>query len=92
MAMIQTFKVGDTVKVSQKIIEGKKERVTVFKGEVVKVKGSKENKMFIVRHNFDGVDVDRIFPLESPVLKIEYVSSPKKRVRKANILKVKTKK
>lgn len=87
-----SFSVGDIVKVSQKILDGKKERVVSFKGKVVRIKGSGLNKMFVVRQNLEGVDVDRIFPFSSPVIvRIELIEKPKKRVRRASLLRIKSK-
>jgi large subunit ribosomal protein L19 len=86
------FQVGDIVKVYQKTKEGKRERLSAFRGKVIRIKGSGENKMFTVRANLAGVDVDRIYPLKSPVIeKIEVVSKPKKRPRRANLIQVKEK-
>ncbi len=64
---------GDTVKVQQKIKEGDKERLSVFEGLVIAQKHGKGiNGTFTVRKVVDGVGVERIFPLHSPVIaKIE---------------------
>ncbi len=87
------FRVGDTISVSQKVNEGKRERVIAFKGQLIKVKGAGENKMFVVRQELGGVEVDRIFPLSSPTIsKIELVAKPKKKVRRARLLTVSPKK
>lgn len=92
MNNIDKFKVGDIIKVSQQVKEGKKERTISFKGLVVRVKGSQENLTFTVRQNLEGIDVDRIFPLISPTInKIELVETPKKRVRRASLLRIPTK-
>lgn len=65
-----TFTVGDTVKVQQMIREGDKERVQVFEGIVIKIKGAGENKSFTVRKiATGGIGVERIWPLISPWLK-----------------------
>jgi large subunit ribosomal protein L19 len=58
----------NVVKVSQKIKEGKRERVISFTGEVIKSRGIGDNKMITVRQNIDGVDVDRIMPIVHPSL------------------------
>jgi large subunit ribosomal protein L19 len=67
--------IGDRVKVHQKIIEGKKERIQVFEGIVIAIKGKGENKSFTVRRIAAGnIGVERIWPLASPwVKKIEVV-------------------
>lgn len=54
------------IKVSQKISEGKRERVISFTGEVMKSRGAGSNKMITVRQNIDGIDVDRILPVTHP--------------------------
>lgn len=83
------FQVGDTVKVSQKIQEAKKERVVSFTGQVVGVKGAGSNRMFTVRSILEGVGVERIFPLVSPTItKVQMVEKPKKRVRRARLLRM----
>lgn len=56
------------VKVSQRIKEGKRERVISFTGEVIKSRGIGDNKMITVRQSIDGVDVDRIMPVVHPSL------------------------
>jgi large subunit ribosomal protein L19 len=60
------FKVGDTVDVHVKIVEGDKERVQVFTGTVIARKGRGINEMFIVRRIVNNEGVERIFPLHSP--------------------------
>lgn len=86
------FRVGDIIKVVQKISEGKKDRLTTFKGQLIKTRGKNENMMFTVRSQIDGVFVDRVFPLGSPTLaSIDLVEKPKKVVRRAKLLKLPTK-
>lgn len=72
------FKVGNTVKVHQKIREGNKERVQIFEGLVIARKGGKgANATFMVRKIASGVGVERIYPLHSPnIVKLEIVKSP----------------
>lgn len=78
------FKVGDTVKVYFKIIEGKTERVQVFEGVVIAMKNFSLRKTFTVRKISYGVGVERIFPMHSPrVQKVEVVRSGK--VRRAKL-------
>lgn len=78
MDPISLIKRGDTIKVSQKITEGKRERIVLFRGKVIKVRGSGSNKMLTVRQTLEGVDVDRIFPVVAPTIaKIEVVEEKK---------------
>lgn len=58
----------NVVKVSQKIKDGKRERVISFTGEVIKSRGIGDNRMITIRQNVDGVDVDRIMPVGYPSL------------------------
>ncbi len=64
-----SFKTGDTISVHYKIIEGNKERIQVFRGVVIQIKGSGSNKTFTVRKMSGNVGVERIFPMESPFIK-----------------------
>jgi large subunit ribosomal protein L19 len=65
---IPTFKAGDNVSVSYRIVEGDKERIQIFKGDVINVRGAGTDKMFTVRKMSNGVGVERIFPLHSPFI------------------------
>ena len=60
------FRVGDTVRVDVKIIEGKRERIQAFEGIVIAIKGSGIAKNFVVRKISSGVGVERTFPVNSP--------------------------
>ncbi|MBS1620539.1 MAG: 50S ribosomal protein L19 [Bacteroidetes bacterium] len=60
------FKSGDNITVNYKIIEGNKERIQSFKGDVIKRQGSGHTASFTVRKISDGVGVERIFPVFSP--------------------------
>lgn len=78
------LKEGKLVMVSQKVIEGKKERVINFQGRIMKVRGINENKTITVRQTLDGVEVERIFPLLSPTItKIALVEETKSKEKKA---------
>jgi large subunit ribosomal protein L19 len=63
------FNVGDTVKVDVIIKEGEKERIQVFRGDVIARKGSGVRETFTVRKISFGVGVERIFPLHSKMVK-----------------------
>jgi large subunit ribosomal protein L19 len=60
------FKAGDNVTVNYKIVEGNKERIQSFKGDVVKIQGTGFTASFTVRKISDGVGVERVFPFFSP--------------------------
>jgi large subunit ribosomal protein L19 len=60
------FKPGDNITVNYKIIEGNKERIQSFKGDVIKRQGTGGTATFTVRKISDGVGVERLFPLFSP--------------------------
>ena len=62
------FKSGDTIDVSYKIIEGSKERIQIFRGNVIQIKGSGISKTFTVRKISHGIGVERIFPFNSPAI------------------------
>ena len=60
------FKAGDNITVNYKIIEGNKERIQSFKGDVIKKQGTGATASFTVRKISDGVGVERVFPFFSP--------------------------
>lgn len=64
--VLPDFKVGDTIKVNFKIVEGKTERVQAYEGLVIAIKNSGIGKTFTVRKNSYGVGVERVFPYSSP--------------------------
>ncbi len=69
------FRVGDQVRVHVKVKEGDKERVQVFEGLCLRRRGSSVGETFTVRKISNGVGVERIFPVQSPlVTKLEIVS------------------
>ncbi|GAB6173691.1 50S ribosomal protein L19 [Paradesulfitobacterium aromaticivorans] len=68
------FRPGDTVRVHVRVVEGSRERIQVFEGVVIKMKGGGLRENFTVRRVTSGVGVERTFPLHSPRLdKIEVV-------------------
>lgn len=62
------FNVGDTVEVHVRVIEGDKERIQLFKGVVIKIRGSSDTRTFTVRKISEGIGVERIFPLNTPMI------------------------
>jgi large subunit ribosomal protein L19 len=78
------FKAGDNISVNYKIVEGNKERIQSFKGDVIKRQGTGSTATFTVRKISDGVGVERTFPLCSP--NIESIELNKSgRVRRAKL-------
>lgn len=63
---IPAFKAGDNITVNYKILEGNKERIQSFKGDVIKRQGVGATATFTVRKISDGVGVERLFPVFSP--------------------------
>ena len=85
------FKPGDIIKVYHKIFEGDKERIQTFQGTVLQIRGAKEAKTFTVRKISRGIGVERIFPMNSPLItKIELKKSTK--VRRAKLYYLREKK
>ncbi|MBL9131050.1 MAG: 50S ribosomal protein L19 [Verrucomicrobiaceae bacterium] len=81
---VAAFRVGDSVKVHTRVVEGDKERIQIFAGIVIARKGYGINEAFTVRKISYGEGVERVFPLHSPkVAKIE-VTKPG-RVRRARL-------
>ena len=78
------FRIGDTVKVHFKIVEGANERIQIYEGVVIAKRHSGIRKTFTVRKISYGVGVERIFPLHSPrIERIEVVR--RGRVRRAKL-------
>ena len=85
---VPEFRVGDTVRVDVKIIEGKRERIQAFEGVVVSRKGGSVSETFTVRKISSGVGVERIFPIHSPkIAGITVVRHGKVRRAKLTFLK-----
>lgn len=81
-------RIGDTVRVHIRIVEGNKERVQVVEGVLIKMRGSQNRKTITVRKVSFGVGVERIFPLHSPrVEKVEIVKHAKVRQSKLYYLR-----
>lgn len=60
------FKAGDNITVNYKIVEGGKERIQSFRGDVLKTQGVGATSTFTVRKISDGIGVERLFPIMSP--------------------------
>lgn len=81
---IPGFRSGDTVKVHLRIVEGEKERIQMFQGNVIRIQRGTTGATFTVRKVSDGVGVERIFPLHSPFLeRVEVISQG--RVRRSRL-------
>ena len=82
------FKVGDSVRVHTRVVEGDKERIQIFSGVVIARKGRGLNETFTVRRISYGEGVERVFPLNSPrIAKIEIETEGKARRAKLNFLR-----
>ena len=82
------FRVGDTVRVDVKIVEGKRERIQAFEGTVMAIQGSGVSKNFIVRKISSGVGVERTFPYSSPIIdKVTVVRKGKVRQAKLGYIR-----
>ncbi|SRR6056297_12646 len=81
---VDNFKIGDTVKVHFKIVEGSNERIQIFQGIVIAIKNGGLRKTFTVRKISYGVGVERVFPVHSPRIdRLEVVR--RGRVRRAKL-------
>lgn len=78
------FKAGDNITVNYKIIEGNKERIQSFRGDVIKIQGEGATATFTVRKISDGVGVERLFPFFSPNID-SIVLNKSGRVRRAKL-------
>ena len=74
------FRPGDNVKVHVKIVEGETHRIQIFEGLVIKRQGHRVSATFTVRKISNGVGVERVFPVNSPIIaKIEVTRKGKVR-------------
>jgi large subunit ribosomal protein L19 len=78
------FKAGDNITVNYKILEGNKERIQSFRGDVIKKQGQGSTATFTVRKISDGVGVERVFPFFSPNID-SIVLNKSGRVRRAKL-------
>jgi large subunit ribosomal protein L19 len=83
------FKAGDNITVNYKIVEGNKERIQSFKGDVIKRQGQGATATFTVRKVSDAIGVERTFPVNSP--NIESITLNKTgKVRRAKLYFLRT--
>ena len=88
---VPTMKIGDTVRVHVKIVEGERERVQAFEGILIARRGTLNTATYTVRKISHGVGVERIFPVHSPnVEKVEVLRHG--RVRRAKLYYLRDKK
>ena len=80
----ESFRVGDTVRVSTKVVEGSRERIQVFEGTVIKRQNGGAKETFTVRKFSNGIGVEKTWPVHSPIVtKIEVIRKGK--VRRAKL-------
>jgi large subunit ribosomal protein L19 len=85
---VTKFKVGDSVRVHTRVVEGDKERIQIFTGIVIGRKGTGINASFTVRRISYGEGVERVFPVHSPrVAKVEVETPGTARRAKLNYLR-----
>jgi large subunit ribosomal protein L19 len=85
---VADFKVGDSLKVHTRVVEGGKERIQIFAGLCIGIKGSGLNTSYTVRKISSGEGVERVFPLHTPrVAQIEVTRRGKVRRAKLNYLR-----
>lgn len=87
---VKEVRPGNMVRVSQKVKEGDKERIQIFEGRVLRIRGSKpESRTLLVRKESYGVGVERNFPLSSRLItKIEIVKKTRTRQARPYYLRV----
>src|ERR1700680_4261618 len=82
--VLPEFRVGDTVRLQVRVVEGEKERIQPFEGLVIKISRGGNRANFTVRKISYGIGVERIFPFHSPrIEKIQVLSRGK--VRRAKL-------
>ena len=85
------IRVGDSVKVHVKVKEGEKDRIQIFQGMVIAMKGGGTGATFTVRKISDGIGVERIFPVHSPIIsKVDVMRHG--RVRRAKLYYLRSRK
>jgi large subunit ribosomal protein L19 len=90
-AVIPPLRPGDTVAVHVRIVEGDKERLQLFEGTVIQIRGAGANRSFTVRKVSRGYGIERIFPYMTPaVAKVEVKRHGKARRAKLYYLRKRT--
>jgi large subunit ribosomal protein L19 len=85
---VPAFRVGDSIRVHTRVVEGDKERIQIFAGIVIGRKGRGLNESFTVRRISYGEGVERVFPLHSPrIAKVEVEKEGRARRAKLNYLR-----
>lgn len=85
---VPEFRPGDTVRIHVRVIEGEKERMQIFQGVVIQRVGHGIGATFTVRKVSQGIGVERVFPLHSPIVgRIEVVRRGRVRRARLNYLK-----
>jgi large subunit ribosomal protein L19 len=86
--VLPQFRVGDSVRVHTRVVEGDKERIQIFAGIVIGRKGRGLNETFTVRRISYGEGVERVFPMHSPrIAKVEVEKAGRARRAKLNYLR-----
>jgi len=87
------FGIGDKIKVFQKVTEGDKERTQIFEGIVIAIKNRDENRSITVRKmGIQGIGIERIFPLNSPLMdKIEVIKKGTQGVKRSKLYYIRNK-
>ena len=85
---VPNFGAGDTITVYYKIREGNKERIQFFKGDVIQRRGSRSTETFTIRKISSGIGVEKIFPINSPL--IDKISFHSKILQSAKTLPIKS--
>lgn len=78
------FRAGDNITVNYKIIEGSKERIQAFRGDVIQISGEGMTKTFTVRKISNGIGVERIFPFNTPNI-VDIVVNKYGKVRRSRL-------
>ena len=85
------LRAGDTVEISVRVVEGSKERIQKFRGDVINVRGGGLSKTFTARKISEGIGVERTFPLHAPaVADVKVIRNTKVRRAKLFYMRART--